>query len=1018
MKGLTPSPEQQQILDLGLTSVRVRAGAGTGKTTTVAMVIANLIEAHHVDPEQILGITFTNKAAAELADKVRSVVGEVADPGRQVEVHTYHGFAAQILSEFGALAGADPNARVITPTFSRQLLSETFNHRSYDLLDITNRRTLDKIRALGDRMGDHLVTPEVVIAAADTMPQDEIWRARREMAQTIGEYIADKRRLNVVDYSDLVTLSTRVMIDNPGLAAAVRNRYQVVVLDEYQDTNPGQRVLLSTIFGDGFPVIAVGDEDQTIYEWRGASAENFELFPTQFTTQSGAPAHQKGLTLNRRSSSEILEVANRVRHVANPEADPLEVVDGTPPGEVTTYWAGDALQEADWIASRFEELHEHGEPWSSMAVLLRKNKDFAVVLDAMTRHDIPVEVANVGGLLSVPEVSELRAWLAILEQPENSAALTDVLMGSGFRLGMADIAPLSRRAQEERVFDDDEEEPTPITLLEALEDLATIPGIRPLAFDALRRFRGIYREVLGESQGMSLVGVVRMILDRTRAWQNIEALPPNPRLTARLNIYRFLDLAEDWSPLQGRPSLAAFLDYLSAMEEEPAEELDSAHLSGEEAVTLITVHRAKGLEWENVAIPAVAKGNFPSASQQYPDPIRFPESLPSELRIDGVMDHMPTDPKERLEFLRARHEMQEWRVAYVAVTRAKRRLFVSGAYWYGLPEPTKNPKGPSPLFEIVAESATSGSDGFAELGPRPQLLRPDPATAAPDPLFDEGWAGAMRRAAGSTYIPDLAAARELADEYERVLEDTNQRLFTLAEPLSITDVDVSAASSVTGLVTYAQCPKRFYWSEIDPLPRRRNPAAARGTEIHRRIELHQRGQVPFEEVSEALYDLVGGGEPGEPGGFDAYLESRFAEKDAALVEAAFTIDLSDDFQVRGRIDAVYADGTAWEVVDFKSGKPSDDPARMVQLQAYAVAATDADFGLPKPDSLYVTFAYLGGGVTEERYHADDGWIRSARARLGDIADAITSTEFAESPGEWCRSCDFLQFCAPGQAWLS
>ena len=120
---LTPSPEQQAILDLGLRTMRIRAGAGTGKTTTAAMAISNLIDHHGVEPEQILGITFTNKAAAELADRVRATIEGQVDEGRQVEVHTYHGFAAQILSEFGALAGVDSGMKIITPTFSRQLLS-------------------------------------------------------------------------------------------------------------------------------------------------------------------------------------------------------------------------------------------------------------------------------------------------------------------------------------------------------------------------------------------------------------------------------------------------------------------------------------------------------------------------------------------------------------------------------------------------------------------------------------------------------------------------------------------------------------------------------------------------------------------------------------------------------------------------------------------------------------------------------------------------------------------------------
>ncbi|MDP9145567.1 MAG: ATP-dependent helicase, partial [Actinomycetota bacterium] len=733
MSLLNPSPEQQGILDLGLDTIRIRAGAGTGKTTTVALVISNLVNNHGVDPERILGITFTNKAASELADRVKSFLGTMVDEGRQAEVHTYHGFAAQVLSEFGALAGVDNRVRVITPTFSRQLLSETFHHTSYEHVDITNAGWLDKIRTLGDRLGDHLLSPASLIAVAD--PSDDIWAARVEMLQTLERYDVDKRRLGIVDYADLVTLSTDLLTRHPGLAKEIRDRYQVVVLDEYQDTNPAQRTLLTTIFDRGFPVIAVGDEDQTIYEWRGASAENFELFPQHFRPPDGGMAHERALTLNRRSAPVILDVANQIRSHANPDAEALESHDPTMTGQVITHWATDALAESDWIARRFEMLHEDGVPWSEMAVLFRKNKDFAAVVDSMSRHDIPVEVANLGGLLSVPEVADLRAWLTVIDRPGDSPALVQILFGSRYRLGFADIAPLTRWLAGVDPQPDADAVPG-VTLLEALEHIDSIDGLRPAARAAFTHFLDMYRELLTESQGMSLVEVCRLVLDLTHAWQDIESLPANQRTTARLNLYRLLDLTEEWSPLKGRPSLSAFLEYLDAMQDEPAEELDSAHLSGEEAVTLVTVHRAKGLEWDVVALPAVTGGNFPGGSRQFPDPFRFPEHLPAEHRIDDTLDDMPLDEKERTNYFRRRNGLQEWRVAYVAATRARSTLIVTGAYWYGLPEPSVNPKKPSPLFELVEQHPMSRNEGHAEETPRPDLLRRGSSGETPDPLFE------------------------------------------------------------------------------------------------------------------------------------------------------------------------------------------------------------------------------------------------------------------------------------------
>ncbi len=1009
-----PSNEQESVLELGLDSIRIRAGAGTGKTTTIAMVIANLIEQHGVEPEEIVGITFTNKAAAELGDRVRQLLDGTVDPGRQVEIHTYHGFAAQVLAEFGPLAGVDNRAKVITPTFARQLMSETFHYNTYQHLDITQGRTLNKIRQLGDRLGDHLLTPERLIEVCRAQPGDT-WSERLEMAETLAQYSRDKRRLRVVDYADLVTLATRVTREHPALADEIRNRYRAVVLDEYQDTNPAQRALLTAIFRDGFPVIAVGDEDQTIYEWRGASAENFELFSTQFRRSDGSPAHEKGLRLNRRSAPEILDVANDIRALANPDADVLHAVDPSVSGEVVTYWARDAVAEADWIARTFEELHDAGCSWSDMAVLFRKNRDFALVLDSLTRQDIPVEVANIGGLLSVPEVAEVRAWLTALEHPEDSAAITQILFGSRFGLGMADLVHLTRWVADGDAIDDSEE-PNPITLIEAIDAVDEIADLRADAVSALSRFRTIYREVLTESQGLTLTETCRMILDRTRSWQDIEALPQNARLTARLNLYRLLDLTEDWSPLQGRPSVGAFLEYLTTMEDEPAEELDSARLSGEDAVTLVTVHRAKGLEWDTVAIPAVTKDNFPSRSQQFPDPIRFPEYLPPELRIDSTLDDLPAEGTPRTDYLRARHNRQEWRVAYVAVTRAKRRLLISGAYWYGLPEPNKKPRAPSEMYDLVEVHTSSVSAGHAEPGDRPAILRSPEMTVAPDPLFESGWAGGLRTAMLDPQAPNqIARELDMEDEYLSELKQMEQRLFQLAEPSEGDRDRLDAVVSVTGLVTYAQCPKRYYWTDVDPLPRSRNPAAVRGTEVHRQIELHQRGQVPFQELTDELYDRAPSEGAVGPGAFQTYEESRFAEEKADLIEAPFAVELSSGRKVRGRIDAIYTSGSNWEIVDFKSGRPSEDTSRMVQLQAYAVAANEVDFGIAGPEHLKVTFAYLGGGLEEVSFEANRDWLEEARRSIDEIVYRMDGADWKPQPGSWCRDCDFLRFCPEGKA---
>ena len=459
-----------------------------------------------------------------------------------------------------------------------------------------------------------------------------------------------------------------------------------------------------------------------------------------------------------------------------------------------------------------------------------------------------------------------------------------------------------------------------LTLLEAIEQVDQIEDLRPEARAAYEHFLGIYRDVLTESQGASLVEVCRLVLDRTRAWQDVESLPINQRTTARLNLYRLLDLAEEWSPLKGRPSLSAFLEYLDAMEDEPAEELDSAHLSGEEAVTLVTVHRAKGLEWDVVAIPAVTDGSFPTKGGTFPDPVRFAQFLPPEHRIDNALSGIPADEKERGDYFREQNALQEWRVAYVAATRARSMLIMTGSYWYGLPEPTVKAKKPSELFDLVEQHPVTRNEGHVDEPPRPALLRFAATTPSPDPLFDDGWDGALRAAvADEDALLEMAGVMGVADAYQQKVDEMLQTLFDLdALGETIAEPEKARVVSVTGLVTYAQCPKRFFWSEVDPLPRRRNMAAIAGTELHRRIELHQRGQVPFEDLEPGLYDAMDEATGG--GGFKAFMGSRYGSEQARLVEAPFSFRTDSGYEIRGRIDAVYEREGNWEIVDFKSGK--------------------------------------------------------------------------------------------------
>ena len=532
-----PSTEQRAVIEYPLLPLRVVAGAGTGKTTTIVQRLRALV-ATGLSPERAIGITFTNKAADELAARLRAALPELAVDGREVEVTTYHGFAYGILQEFGAVLGVERDTEVIGPGYVRQLIHDALSAGSYGYLDMSSAaRRVDDAATLSSQLAHNLQACDKLISPSSP---DEVQQRRAELAAIVGRYERHKRTLGVLDYGDLIQLTHQLLTQHRDITMRIRSRYSVALLDEYQDTDPAQRELLRTIFCDGFPVTAVGDSDQTIYEWRGASTRNFDDFPIHFPAADGSPAATLHLTENRRSAAAILDAADAVRQAvyADQPYARLQPVAGAGPGEARAAYFRTAVDEAEFIAEEIVRLHaEEQEAWRDIAVVFRKNKDMALVRDALQALGVPVEVGSLGGLLDLPDVADLHAWLRTIERPGDSIAPARILLGPRYRLGLADIAPLTTWIKPQRAdLGDDPDSGWP--LVEAIDQVEQITGLSAEARGRLLDFRSKYRLFLEAAQGSSLVDLCRLILDETAAWNEVEARDPGPALTARVNLYR------------------------------------------------------------------------------------------------------------------------------------------------------------------------------------------------------------------------------------------------------------------------------------------------------------------------------------------------------------------------------------------------------------------------------------------------------------------------------------------------
>lgn len=1012
-----PTDEQQRIISYPPHHLRVAAGAGTGKTTTIVHRLGQFV-IDGVPPTRALGITFTVKAADELRNRLRDRLGTLTD-AEEVEVATYHGFAASVLDEFGSLVGYDPSSLLLDDGH-RSELTQNVLREAPGMLDLTamNQR-VSEVLELNDGLDSHLLLPAhlLEIEPADDGDDESPWPVRMQLLDAVKVYRDEKQRLNLVEFSDLIRKAVDLVRGFPEIAAELASRYEVVLLDEYQDTDPAQRILLTSIFGPNASVTAVGDTDQTIYEWRGASLDNFAGFPAHFPRSDGDQTETLPLSLNRRSDRLILDLANEIRsHLPTlDDSRALRPHEGAGQGDLRASWFRTEAEEAQWIADDILERREDVASWSDMAILVRKRSWIPLLIDALRNRDIPMAVSDPGTLLQIPEIADIVAWLRVMADPDAETALLRILMGGQYRLGIFDLDALRKHAK--RI-----DAPT---IMSAVYTAGDVQGLDPPTIDALERFAATHERLMRFAQVNTVSASVNAIITAIGFWDEAAALPNGESTSARLNIGRFISIAQAWRPLEGRPSLNRFLRYLDALDQSGRDDaLTPPTVATSNALELTTIHGAKGLEWDSVWIPGMQKGDFPMGARKYDDPDRHPTLIPYALRLDrpGLAEIESAVGSERTDLLKTRSTNQEYRLAYVAVTRAKRRLVITGHAWH---DSITRSKEPSIFLEMARGISGAAVDEWCDdPGDKPEVQPFSHDEVEPDPLFPRGVPHAIRTAmTDERFVENIDP--EIADDVIERAKQMELEIADLGVPTA-QKLDRPFSTSVTNLVALAECPLKFKWIHYDKLPQKPTKWTRRGTEFHRKVELHNLGVIALDEASAGSYDSVASDTVEEAAsdrssGVDPWTvfeSSRFADLKARFAEVPFEVHAGTG-SVRGKIDAIYESETGdWEIVDYKSGRRSDSAARRVQLQAYAVAVTEGSVSQDRPTSLSVSFAYFGGGDLEEVAEAvDEAWLETARSDIKRLVDQGANGPFDATPSSVCNHCDFRHHCDAGKEWV-
>ena len=414
------SDEQWAAITSPLRPTVVVAGAGSGKTTLMAQRVVWLVATGKVRPEEVLGLTFTTKAAAELRQRVTAALGAAGLLDRSVVVEgedvleptvaTYHAYAANLLTDHGLRIGHEPDTRVVSDASRYQLGARVIDRFTghIELLTDHPATAIQNLLALDGAMSEHLVDADDVRRVDDearrgferALAEEQAGKARKtylepaakainaidrraELLQLVTGYRRLKADLGLMDFGDQIALAARLVDEQPEVGELERARFKVVLLDEYQDTSVAQATMLSRLFsgpdpdhGLGHPVMAVGDPNQAIYGWRGASVSNILNFADTFPAVDGEPGRLP-LTVNRRSDRHILDVANRLAEpllaAYGDKVARLRAADGAAEGHVETHVFERAVDELAWLATEVQRVHDAGTTWSEIGVLSRDN---------------------------------------------------------------------------------------------------------------------------------------------------------------------------------------------------------------------------------------------------------------------------------------------------------------------------------------------------------------------------------------------------------------------------------------------------------------------------------------------------------------------------------------------------------------------------------------------------------------------------------------------------------------------
>ncbi len=959
---------QRRAITHGSGPLLVIAGAGTGKTRVITERIRHLLDsAPALGGENILALTYTKKAAGEMKSRIVKTCGE---RGRDVQIFTFHAFCEEILRENGAKYAIleDVDHWILLRRNMARLKLEKF------------RRLAEPGQFLGDflkffsRCQDELVSSDDFQTFADELETDLLIDRKLVDDDTFAERVENValqkeiaraykvseeilREKNFFSFGALITRTIELVRNDAALREKLQQRFKHILVDEFQDTNIAQLELLHLLAAAPRNIVAVGDNDQAIYRFRGASFGSFKLFLERFAgwkTGRDSSAYRVTLTENYRSTPNILRVATQVIAQNEVSSDfPNKVLSAThPEGErIRIAELSNEDEEATWVASELERLHRAGTPWRDFAILYRQHNHRDRLVKELAERKIPFVISRLS-ILEHPLVRDVLAYLRLINKPFDDIAAARVLAAPAWHLEPVDLVRLAERTRKKRtsIYD---------TLQSPQSDLPFDPS--PKALADLLEFISTQRKNLKRRPA---IDVLRALID----WLEI---PHLVKPAARRYVTQLVEFLKTWEPKSETRSLPEFLEYLDYFEQSGLGQICLDDEAPGDSVQLMTVHGAKGLEFPHVFLLRVNYGCFPAKERS---PLfEFPIKLMKEDLPAGSF-----------------HIQEERRLFYVALTRAERKLTITT-----LTE--KKGKVPTFIEDILMDSTVRKRD-VLQISPKVKVRDTSAADAAGD---------------DTTLFPSQSARPRI---FSQICEWAESYHPPTPEPLKLSASAVDSYRKCPQLFLFSRL-----WSLKEGPAATLSFGSVMHTTVRRFIDQFRKGvKLPFDEVVRAFEtEWTSAGYEDEyqeseykKDGIEQLrvFHAEFLANPPEVLEQekSFELPLENNVIINGRIDQINSLGKKdVEIIDYKTGKARKeaDARRDLQLSIYAIAAKE----ILELNPVRLAFHYLQNNQIQSTTRTDKQ-LDEAQKVVQEAAADIRAGEFSPKRGFACRGCAYKPIC--------